>query len=116
MRENINENRITLSEAQLERLVGISECLDIVHSIADGLEDSNDAYEIASSINEFMDEFNGQEKVKLEKYSLGKLLLSPNNFDITESELDDTKDGKIAKFIKDKLASKISKDELEEAA
>ena len=96
----------SLSENEQERLVGISECINIVHSIASELEDSNQAYEIGDFIKEFMQEFNNDPKnkkegTKFQNYSLGKLLLSPNNFDITESELDDTKDGEIAKFIKE---------------
>ncbi len=118
--DNIEKNN-SLSENQQERMVEISECLDIVHSIASKLEDSNQAYEIGLSIKEFMQEFNNDQKnkkegMKFQNLSLGKLLLSPNNFDISESELDDTKDKKIATFIKDKLASKIQKNELDMAA
>ncbi len=107
-----NPENNSLSENQQERMIKISEFLDIIHSIAKQIEDSNQAFEIGVFIKEFEKDFNNDPKnikknIKLKQFSLGQLILSPNNFDITKSELDDTDDGKIAKFIKEKLAFKI---------
>ena len=88
-----------LSEEQQERQKKFAELLDIMTSF-DTLSDSNLAYEIGTSINDFKNQFE-KEGLKLKDYLLGGVLLSgEENLDEEKYTFYDTEDGKIEKFIR----------------
>jgi hypothetical protein len=93
-------NGTILSEEQQERQEKFAELLDIMSSLSESFADSNDAYEVAVSINDFKKEFE-EKGLKLKEYLLGGVLLSAEDtFDTSNYPYYDTEDGKIENFIR----------------
>lgn len=71
----------------------------VIDSLAQSVIDSDSAYEVASRINDFKNDFES-EGLKLSDYSFGALLLSSKEFDLQDYNNFDTEDNKIENFIK----------------
>ncbi len=87
-------------QEQNERQQKFAELLDIMSSLPKFFVDSNDAYEVATSINDFKKEFENA-GLKLKDYFLGGVLLSSEDtFDLSNYKYFDTEDGEIESFIR----------------
>ncbi|MFH1455288.1 MAG: hypothetical protein ABIF22_03150 [bacterium] len=76
------------------------ELLEIMISLPDTFKDSNDAYEVKTSIDDFKKEFETGDQ-ELKKYLLGGVLLSSEgNFDTPDYPKFDTDNDDIEKFIR----------------
>jgi predicted PolB exonuclease-like 3'-5' exonuclease len=71
----------------------------VIDSLSKTITDSDSAYEVASRINDFKNDFES-EGLKLSDYSLGALLLSSKEFDLQDYNNFDTEDNKIENFIR----------------
>ena len=89
-----------LSEEQRERQEKFAELSSIMASVSESFIDSNEAYEVADSINGFKKKFEGRD-FELEDYLLGGVLLSADNsFDQSKYAYFDTEDGEREEFIR----------------
>jgi hypothetical protein len=103
--ENIN----LISAEQQERQEKFAELLDMMSSLPDGFKDSNDAYEVASFINEFKEKFE-EAGLKLRDYLLGGVLLSSEDTsNVSNYPYYDTEDSKIEKFIRRLYEEQLNK-------
>jgi len=97
--EKIQEN--FLSEEQQERQKKFAELLDIMSSLTESFVDSNEAYEVATEIEDFKNRFETGD-LRLKDYLLGGVLLSSEDtFDLSKYEFFDTENGDIESFIRE---------------
>ena len=94
--EDFKDN-IVLSVEQEKQKEKFTELSDTVSSLPDSFKDSNDAYEVANSINDLYDEFESK-GLKLKNYLLGRILLNGEKDYSSDSPFDE--DGKIEEFIR----------------
>lgn len=82
-----------------------NELKEIIDSLSESFTDSDSAYEVASRINDFKNDFESN-GLELKDYSLGNLLLSSKDFNLENYKNFDTEDLKIENFIKELINKK----------
>lgn len=105
--EGFNENY--LSAEQQERQEKFVELSEIMAKLSESFTNSNDAYEVRSSIEDFKNDFETGD-LRLKDYLLGGVLLSSEeDFDQSKYEFFDTENNDIENFIRGLEAQKQEK-------
>jgi len=89
----IEQTESNINQEKFNELEGI------MNALSESFKDSDSAYEVASKINDFKNNFES-DGLKLSDYSIGVLLLSSKNFDFQDDKNFDTEDKKIENFIR----------------